>query len=214
MYFRLLHDEASGAMSYLLADRGAGEVVLIDPRAADVSRLASLLDKHRLRLRWLLRTHEHDIMQPRESATLAALGAPMVEHKVPRAEGGVIWFGDEHLRVVATPGHTRSCLSFLWRDRVFCGGLLAADACPFQRLPSLPDAMWDHVTGQIFTLPDETLLLAAHARRARAVSTVYEQRLSHPWFGGASRETFLARMCALAFQAPDRDDDHATRFQH
>lgn len=35
MYFRLLHDEATGAASYLLADLEAGEAVLIDPRGAD-----------------------------------------------------------------------------------------------------------------------------------------------------------------------------------
>ena len=38
MYFRLLHDEASGGVSYLLADLEAGEAVLIDPRGVDVSR--------------------------------------------------------------------------------------------------------------------------------------------------------------------------------
>ena len=32
MYFRILHDEASGAVSYLLADLEAKEAVLIDPR--------------------------------------------------------------------------------------------------------------------------------------------------------------------------------------
>lgn len=36
MYFRLLHDEASRAMQYLLGDMEGGEAVLIDPRAADV----------------------------------------------------------------------------------------------------------------------------------------------------------------------------------
>ena len=60
MYFRLLHDEASGAVSYLLADLEAGEAVLIDPRGADVPVLAAMLDEHRLLLRWVLRTHEHD----------------------------------------------------------------------------------------------------------------------------------------------------------
>jgi glyoxylase-like metal-dependent hydrolase (beta-lactamase superfamily II) len=105
------------------------------------------------------------------------------------------------LRVLATPGHTAGCLSYLWRDRLFCGGVLAVDACPFQPRPALPEALWDSVTRCIFDLPDETLLLAGHAQNARTVSTVHEARLAHPWFARASRDEFLARVRADAAAA-------------
>jgi len=194
MYFRLLHDEASGAASYLLADLDAGEAVLIDPRAADIAVLQAMLDEHRLGLRWILRTHEHDDCIAGEAAALAALGAPCVQHREPPASRGVLAFGNEHLRVLATPGHTAGCLSYLWRDRLFCGGLLTADACPHQPQPARPEALWDSVTRVVFALPSETLLFSTHAPRARAVSHVLEQRRWHPWFGGASRDEFLARL--------------------
>ena len=112
-------------------------------------------------------------------------------------DGDVLPFGDELLRVLATPGHTAGCLSFAWRDRLFCGGLLAVDACPHQPIPAQPEALWDSVTQRVFTLPDETLLFAGHERRARAVSTVLEQRRWHPFFAGLSRDEFLARVAAL-----------------
>ena len=200
MYFRILHDEASGAASFLLADLDAGEAVLVDPRGADVAVLAAMLDEHRLRLRWLLRTHEHDDHLPGEAEALDTLGAPRIQQHVPTGQGspdretGVLVFGNHHLRVLRTPGHTAGCLSYLWQDRLFCGGLLAVDACPFQPRPALPEALWDSVTREVFTLPNETLLFSAHARQARAVSTVLEQRRWHPWFGGASRDEFLARV--------------------
>lgn len=203
MYFRILHDEASGAASFLLADLDAGEAVLVDPRGADVAVLAAMLDEHRLRLRWLLRTHEHDDQLPGEAAALDTLGAPRIQQRVPTGQGspdretGVLVFGNQHLRVLCTPGHTAGCLSYLWRDRLFCGGLLAADACPFQPRPALPEALWDSVMREVFTLPNETLLFSAHARQAPAVSTVLEQRRWHPWFGGASRDEFLARVQAV-----------------
>jgi glyoxylase-like metal-dependent hydrolase (beta-lactamase superfamily II) len=60
MYFRLLHDDTTGAVSYLLADLDTGDAVLVDPRGADVPLLRAMLDEKQLRLRWLLRTHEHD----------------------------------------------------------------------------------------------------------------------------------------------------------
>lgn len=218
MYFRLLHDEASGAVSYLLADLQAAEAVLVDPRGADVPVLRAMLDEHRLRLRWLLRTHEHDDRLPGEVAALDGLGAPRIQHQLagPEAERGVLVFGHEVLRVLPTPGHTPGCLSFLWRDRLFCGGLLAMDACRWQPRPALPEALWSSVTREVFTLPCETLLFSGHATQARAVSNVLEQRRWHPWFSGATRDEFLARVQALPGTtqplraAPARPDARAT----
>jgi glyoxylase-like metal-dependent hydrolase (beta-lactamase superfamily II) len=201
MYFRILNDDASGELTYLLADLDAREAVLIDPRGRDLPVLQALLAERELRLRWVLRTHHHDLVRPGEAARLAGLGAPLVqglagEGVYVATDGEVLPFGSELLRVLATPGHTLGCLSFAWRDRLFCGGLLALDACPHQSHPQAPAALWDSVARRVFTLPDETLLFAGHERRARAVSTVLEQRRWHPYFATASRDEFLARVAA------------------
>jgi glyoxylase-like metal-dependent hydrolase (beta-lactamase superfamily II) len=199
VYFRILHDEVGGQLTYLLADLDAREAVLIDPRGADLPVLTALLAERELRLRWVLRTHEHDQLLPRETGLLARLGAPVLQGTRRRgtrvaSDNEVLPFGNEMVRVLSTPGHTTGCLSFAWRDRLFCGALLAVDACPSQAAPAAPQALWDSVTRRIFTLPDETLLFASHERRARAVSTVLEQRRWHPFFARLSRDEFLARM--------------------
>lgn len=193
MYFRLLHDETTGAVSYLLADLQAAEAVLVDPQAADVPVLLAMLAEHRLQLRWVLRTHEHDRARPGEAQALAALQAPRVQHRPPGA-APVLVFGDEHLQVLATPGHTAHCLSYRWRDRLFCGGLFTVDDCPFQPRPALPEALWRSATQTVFALPAETLVFRGHARCGRAVNTVHELRRWHPWLGGTSRDEFLARV--------------------
>ena len=202
MYFRILHDETSGELTYLLADIDSREAVLLDPRGRDLPLLQALLAERELHLRWVLRTHQHDHLMPAEPALLARLGVPVIQGDDPLAlstgaEGDVLTFGDELVRVLATPGHTTGCLSFAWRDRLFCGGLLAVNACPHQPLPTAPQAMWDSVTQRVFKMPDETLLFAGQARRARAVSTVLEQRRWHPFFAGLSRDEFLAQVAAL-----------------
>ncbi|MGI9215789.1 MAG: hypothetical protein ACR2JA_02120 [Hydrogenophaga sp.] len=206
MFFRILNDDRSGELSYLLADTGAREAVLVDPHSRDLPVLQALLGERGLRLRWVLRTHQHDPLQPMEFALLGRLGAPLVqgearEGALAAADGDQLPFGHECVRVLATPGHTADCLSFVWRDRVFCGGLLAVDACPHQPIPAEPAALWDSVTQRIFTLPDETLLFAGHERRARAVSTVLEQRRWHPFFAGHTRDEYLARVAVLGAPA-------------
>lgn len=201
MYFRILNDDASGELTYLLADPSAREAVLIDPHGRDLPVLHALLSERDLRLRWILRTHHHDDMQRREPALLARLAAPVVQgDSTNPVSASVLPFGDELIHVVSTPGHTRFCLSFSWRDRFFCGGLLAVTACPHQPRPQAPQDLWDSVTQKVFTLPDETLLFAGHERRARAVSTVLEQRRWHPFFSGLTRDEFLAHMAALPEQ--------------
>ena len=202
MYFRILYDDAGGQLTYLLADLDAREAVLIDPRGSDLPVLTALLAERELRLRWVLRTHEHDHLWPKEPGMLARLGAPLVQGTRRRGthagtDNEALQFGNEMLRVVATPGHTLGCLSFAWRDRLFCGGLLSVDACPSQTIPAAPQALWDSVKKRIFTLPDETLLFSGQEQHARSVSTVLEQRHWHPFFAGLSRDEFLARIAAL-----------------
>ena len=205
MYFRILHDEVSGELTYLLADPDAREAVLIDPRGWDLPVLAALLSERDLRLRWVLRTHHHDHLKPQEPAMLDRLGAPRVQGDInptthPVQDGDVLPFGDELVHVLATPGHTPACLSFAWRDRLFCGGLLAVETCPHQPRPGAPEQLWDSVTRRVFTLPNETLLFAGHELRARAVSTVLEQRRWHPLFASLTRDEFLAHLAALPKQ--------------
>jgi len=199
-YFRILEDAASHAFTYLLADLTARRAVLIDPHVADLSVLRALLSEHDLHLSWVLRTHHHGDWDVQ--AALAMLGAPLVQGNAgafgrPGEDGVLLKFGHEHLRVLATPGHTPNCLSFAWRDRLFCGDLLSVDGCREQPHPSLPEAVWDSVTQRIFTLPDETLLFCGHSSRSSAVSTVMEQRHWHPWFAKMTRDEFLTRIAKV-----------------
>lgn len=197
MYFRMLNDPASCAFTYLLADMSTQQAVLIDPRANDLPVLRALLAERDLRLNWVLRTHHHGESGMHEA--LAVLGAPVVQgddgNLVRRVDDGAILpFGNEMVRVMATPGHTPTCLSFAWRDRVFCGDVLAVDGCPQQRRPVSPESLWDSAMQRVFTLADETLLFFGHALRARAVSTVLEQRRWHPLFASLTRDEFLTQM--------------------
>ena len=212
MYFRILHDERSGELTYLLADQDAHEAVLIDPRGSDLPVLTALLAERELRLRWVLRTHHHDDHKPHEAKFLGQLGAHRVQGDAdasshPVQDRQVLPFGDELVHVLTTPGHTKACLSFAWRDRLFYGGLLAVQTCPHQPRPSAPEQLWDSVTRRIFTLPNETLLFAGHDKHARAVSTVLEQRRWHPLFAKLTRDEFLAHHAI----APSQEAHQAQR---
>jgi hypothetical protein len=52
MLFRMLLDEATGTVSYLLTQAETGDAVVIDPRAADVPVIRAMLAEQRAQLRW------------------------------------------------------------------------------------------------------------------------------------------------------------------
>lgn len=196
MYSRILHDESSGAVSYLLADLDSRECVLVDPRDDGLYVLRAMLDEYRLHLCWLLRTHQHDGRSASQARPLDWFGAPCIQYPLSPTSGASaqVIFGNELVQAIPTPGHTQRCLSFLWCGRLFCGDLLSVDTCPHQPRPALPDALWDSATRQVFALPGETLLFCGHTDRGRVASNVLEQRRWHPWLGGATRDKFLARV--------------------
>ncbi len=130
MYFRILHDECTGEVSYLLVDLRGRDLPL---------RLAAPI--------------------------VQGNAAPCV-HNV--AHGDMLPFGNEVIGVLATPGHTASCLIYLAR----------------------PAVLWWFAGRRCLPPP-------ADARGARAVSTVLEQWRWHPLFAGLSRDEFLARVAAL-----------------
>ena len=210
MYFRLLHDERSGAVSYLLADLDAGEAVLIDPRGADVPLLGAMLDEHQLRLRWLLRTHEHDALLTGEAAALDALGAPRIQHQTPMTESAgetrhaVLTFGNEHVQVLQTPGHTAGCLSYLWRDRLFCGDAFDLGSCADAGEDADPGLMFDTLSGRLFQLPGSTLLFPAHPLGGRRVALLGEQRLRNASLLTGSRDAFITEMLSRRTTAQRR----------
>jgi glyoxylase-like metal-dependent hydrolase (beta-lactamase superfamily II) len=194
------------ALSYLLADLASGEAALIDPQARDMPLIQAMLSERQLRLRWVLRTHDHDEQRSGELAALRRLGAPIVQGRpevdveVP-ADGDTLPLGASAIRVFRTPGHTAHCLSYVWADRVFCGDLLNVGDCPWQRWPADAAALWDSVSQRVFTLPDETLLFPGQDCHSHSVSTVHDQRRWHPYFAQCSRDDYLARIAALEDEA-------------
>src|ERR671910_3816097 len=59
MIFRQLFDPQSSTYTYLLADPGSREALMIDPVFEQARRDAALIDELGLKLKWTLETHVH-----------------------------------------------------------------------------------------------------------------------------------------------------------
>ena len=145
------------------------------------------------RLRWVLETHPHadhlssaQYLRARTGAAVA-IGAEVTRIQAffkPKfaladliadgsdfdrlvGEGDALPLGSQAIRVIATPGHTRSCVSYLIEDAAFIGDTVF--------MPDYGTARTDFPTGdpatlfrsirRIHTLPDATRLYLCHDYR-------------------------------------------------
>ena len=200
MYFRQFHDTTSAAMSYLIADTASRVAAAIDPTPAPCQGLVlkALLAERGFSLALILLTHTHGGVADDFLAHYPGAGI-VVGPQGPRASAGrqvrhgeVLGFGNEVIQVLATPGHTADSLSYLWRDRLFCGDALALGGCPLQTDDDCdPRSIYDSVVDRLFALPAETLVFPGHDAQGRTVSTIGEERSRNPFFLARSRDAFV-----------------------
>ncbi len=201
MYFRQFHDTTSSAMSYLIADSSSGVAVAIDPTPDPCQGLVlkALLAERGFSLALILLTHTHGGVADDFLAHYPGAGivvgpqGPLASVGRQARHGEVLGFGGESIRVIATPGHTADSLSYLWRDRLFCGDALALGGCPLQTDDDDcdPRSIYDSVVDRLFTLPAETLVFPGHDAHGRTVSTIGEERSRNPFFLARSRDAFV-----------------------
>lgn len=200
LYFRQILAASSNRYSYLLADLGQGEAMIIDPAAEQSLLYMSLLKEIRARLRGILLTHCHGAAETGRDDLLAVSGvrvyageeahAPKAAHRMKQE--ALLSFGEEAVRAWPTPGHTAGAVCYVWRDRLFTGDtLLIGDTRP-ECEDADPAALFDSVSRRLLPLPDETLIYPGRRVGERMVSCIGEQRGRNPLLGGMTRDEFIA----------------------
>ena len=220
MIFRQLFDQDTWTYTYLLADAETGDAILIDPVIEKAERDARLLEELGLTLRYTLETHVHadhvtasGALRKRFGAkTLVAANSGAGCADVKAVDGDRISFGGHEVEVMATPGHTDGCLTFVVRegDRVlaFTGDAIFVRGCgrtDFQQGDSR--TLYRSVHGKIYELPEHTYLYPGHDYRGHQVTTVGEEKAHNPRLNlQVSEDEFVGIMDGLNLADPKRMD--------
>lgn len=212
MIFRQLIDPVTSTYTYLVADPRSREAVLVDPVLEDVEVYAKLLAELGLALRYTLETHVHADHVTAAAALRERFGSKSVVHADGGADcadvlvrdGDRVEFGDLHLDVIHTPGHTRGDVSYLVEDRLLTGDALFIGGCgrtDFQQGDA--GTLYDSVTRKLFTLPPDTLVYPGHDYNGNTVSTIRQEIAKNPRLGGGkTREQFIEIMGNLKLAYP------------
>ncbi|HEY2775076.1 MAG TPA: MBL fold metallo-hydrolase [Candidatus Binatia bacterium] len=218
MIFRQLFDPVSSTYTYLLGDERTREALLIDPVFEKFERERALLEELGLKLLYTLETHVHADHVTAAWRFREALGSKIVISRRSEAEGADIYvddgdpirFSGVELRVVATPGHTDGCVTYVtgdWR-MAFTGDALlirSAGRTDFQHGDA--HALYHSIRDKIFSLPEDCLLYPGHDYGGRTVTSVGEEKRWNPRIGGdASESDFVGYMQNLGLPHPKQLD--------
>jgi len=209
--FKQLFDRTSSTLTYLLVDNDSKEAVIIDPVDTHVNDYIDLINSLGIQLKYALETHVHadhitasGELRRRvavQTGVSALCGASSADLQL--SDGDVIQFGQEVIKVIATPGHTAGSLSYLWQDRLFTGDALLINGCgrtDFQGGDA--GVLFDSITQKIFSLADETLIYPGHDYQGRRVSNVAQEKSINLRLANKSRVQFIEIMNGLNLPKP------------
>ena len=193
--------------TYLLWDEESQEAMLIDPGAPGEAVTRLIIEKE-LNLKYIVNTHGHGdhiggnryfkevyptakICVHKEDEQMlyqADLNLSLFYEKTtvsPAAEvvledGMILHLGNEEIRIIHTPGHTRGGVCLLAGDILFAGDTLFAENVGRTDLPGGSFAeLADSIQKKLFILPDEILVLAGHGDS----TTIGEEKRDNPYVG-------------------------------
>lgn len=218
LLFRQLFDQSSGTWTYLLADTAAREALLIDAVYEQYERDLALIAELELTLLACLETHCHAdhvtgawlLKHTLGSKIFASLhsGIDGLDRKLQESDS--IRFGKHQLSVLATPGHTDGCISFVLKEHamVFTGDSLLIRGCgrtDFQQ--GSAHRLFHSIKDKLFALPDDFVVYPGHDYVGRTASSIGEEKKLNPRIGGQANEgDFVGYMDNLKLPHPKKLD--------
>lgn len=209
-----LFESESSTFTYLLWDAKTKEAVLIDPVLETVDRDLKLITELGLELRYVLDTHIHadhitgagEVRRRTGAKTGVSTDAKVDCVDLPLKDGQTLQFGEHTLKVLATPGHTDSCLSFYIDGMVFSGDALlvrGTGRTDFQQGSSV--RLYSSIVNKLFSLPEETLVYPGHDYKGNTHSSVWEEKNHNPRIGAGKTESeFVQIMSELKLAHPKK----------
>jgi glyoxylase-like metal-dependent hydrolase (beta-lactamase superfamily II) len=215
LFFQLFEPESS-TYTYIIGDGDMKVAAIIDPVLETVERDLKLIEELGVKLKYVLDTHVHadhitgaGVIRERTGAqTAVSEGARVDCADIHLHDGQVLHLGNKTITALATPGHTDSCMCFLFEGRVFTGDTLlirGTGRTDFQEGSS--ENLYESVHRKLFNLPDDTLVYPAHDYKGQTASTIGLEKKFNPRLGtNTTKAQFIKIMSELGLPAPKKID--------
>lgn len=191
---------------YIVGCEQTKKVAVIDP-GDNVDRILMALAEDKLKVQYIINTHEHFDHVGGNKRLKEATGAPLLAHAkandeiIHIASRAAVWGmqvedsppadrlladGDQidigetiSLKVFSTPGHSLGSISLLTSGAVFVGDLIFSGSIGRTDFPGGDyQTLIDSVKEKIFTLDNDTIIYSGHG----PATTVGREKLTNPFF--------------------------------
>lgn len=187
--FHQLFELESSTYTYLIADAKTKEAALIDPVLETVDRDLKLIEELELKLKYVIDTHIHadhitgagEIRKRLGIKTAVSEDAEVDCVDIPLQHGQELSLGDKKIKALSTPGHTDTCMTFQFGNRIFTGDALLVRSCgrtDFQQGSS--EKLFQSVRDILFKLPDDTIICPGHDYKGHMSSTIGAEKKFNP----------------------------------
>lgn len=213
IFFQLFEHESS-TYTYLIADPASLEAALIDPVIETVARDLKLIEELGLKLKYILDTHIHadhitgadEIRKATGAKTAVCANANVECADIHLENGQELFLGTMKITALSTPGHTDTCMSFLFDERVFTGDALlirGSGRTDFQQ--GCSNKLYSSVHEVLFNLPEDTQVYPAHDYKGHTASTIQLEKKHNPRLAvSVPKESFIKIMSELKLAHPKK----------
>lgn len=211
LFYQLFESETS-TYTYIIADQITRTAAIIDPVRSQVERDLTLLKELELKLLYVLDTHVHadhitgaGVIRERTGAKSGISAQSGVDcADLLLQDGQKLMLGDKALEVLSTPGHTDTCVSYVFDGMVFTGDALlirGTGRTDFQQGSAAQ--LYESIKNKLFALPDNTKVYPTHDYHGQTSSTIGLEKKFNPRIGGSrSKEEFISIMSHLKLADP------------
>lgn len=185
LIFRQLFDKESSTYTYLIADPATQKAALIDTVSELVARDLKLVRELGLDLIYVIDTHVHadhvtgagEIRRQTSAKSIVSCTSQVACADIFLRDGQELDLGQLKIKVIATPGHTDTCMSFYVEGCLFTGDAIlvrGSGRTDFQN--GSAEQLFESVRGKLFRLPNETKIFPAHDYKGFSMSTIGEEK--------------------------------------
>lgn len=212
--FYQLFDHESFTYTYIIADPETKEAAIIDSVIEMIDRDLNLMNELGLKVKYVLDTHVHADHITAAGEIRVRTGAKSALCKeahvdcvdITLMDGQELFLGNKKITAITTPGHTDSCMSFLFENKVFTGDALLIRGngrTDFQQ--GSAEKLYDSIQQKLFTLPGETMVYPAHDYKGQTSSNIEMEKKYNPRVGaGHSKNEFVTTMSQLKLADPKK----------
>ena len=187
--------------SYIVADEGSSEAVVIDP-SFNGDAIILLAKKNGFRIRYIINTHHHADHVMDNSKIKSYFNSKIVAHKLSKTEkdievddGDVLKVDGLIIKVIYTPGHTPDSICLLFDKKLLTGDtLFVGESCRTDLPGGSSVEMYNSLFNKLMKLDNDTEVYPGHDYGSRPHSTIGEEKRTNYTLEKHSLNEFLEFM--------------------